>query len=188
MDQPNALIESQRRKVAAADRAVMVAQQTAERERLILTGMEVMERAFAADSSPQAEGGTKNPDVASARAHSAASSGPGRQRGAISHEWRAVLARVGRAAFTDADFHHYAQEVVGRDIRPADAKRRRESYQSNHLVEEAGDGFRYRITDYAFEKFGLASLNENGAAEAAPDAEEVGASSDQEPNTDEVLG
>lgn len=188
MEQPNALIESQRRKVAAADRAVMVAQQTAERERLILTGMEAMERAFAAAPSPQVDSGTNKPDDAPSRAHPAGSSGPGRQRGAISHEWRAVLARVGRGLFTDADFHHYAQETVGRDIRPADAKRRRESYQANHLVEEAGDGFRYRITDYAFEKFGLAGLNENGATEAAPDAEEVGASSDQEPSTDEVLG
>lgn len=158
MEQVHALLAQQRAKIASLEGEL-------ERERSVLLGMEQLS-ALLTPAVKHAALATLKVGVP-ARSHS---SGPGRQVGAISHEWRAVLAALAPSPFTDADFHAYAQANAGRDVRVADAKRRRERYSEIGLVEDAGDGFRYRVSDHAIQKFGLLSAEtNNGAGTPSPE-------------------
>lgn len=179
----DSLLNDQRRAVDAAEEARaqaeaarVEAEARLDKERAVLAGMEM---AIDATRREAAAGGTRHPVVGHVpvQRQEPRSSGSGRQKGAISRDWRGVLGALGTGPFTDADMHHYAQETIGRSIRPADVTRRRESYQDSGLVEPSGDGFRYRVTDHAIQKFGLNRPNENGPPEGGPDDGGVGAPS-----------
>ena len=159
MSDPRKLIEAQRRKVAEL-------LSVAEREKSVLAGMEAIAEAYDQAGRPAKSLSPTSPQISSSPDPTPV--GPGRQPGAISQDWRNVLAAVGRHSFTDADLQAYAQGTLRRAIRAADAKRRREAYQANGLIEDAGDGLRYRISDRAAEKLGINDTDKGRAAEAAP--------------------
>ncbi|WP_066807139.1 hypothetical protein [Sphingomonas asaccharolytica] len=109
----------------------------------------------------------------------------GRQRGAISQRWRRVLEHVilGEAEWVDpVRYVPIIKRLENRETTAAQVRRILDGYAAQGFIEANDEGL-YRVTEMARAKFGLGersafdALNENGAADAAPDAGGVAAPS-----------
>ncbi len=79
----------------------------------------------------------------------------GRQPGSITRKWRDVLAAfyAQSAIFGEQDIINAGREL-SLSMKPSDARGRLESFEQNEYIETIDEG-RYRVTEYAAEKFGF---------------------------------
>jgi hypothetical protein len=92
----------------------------------------------------------------------------GRQPGAISHQWRDTLRMLFMNypdGFTEYNATIAAHENNLPNVKPRDALDRLMSYMTHNYVERVADG-RWRVTDYAVQKYGFSSPKMNEAPEA----------------------
>ena len=98
----------------------------------------------------------------------------GRQRGAISKSWRAVLTETlrrntaGNRGITDDELTELARQHISSGTRPAEARRRYRDYAEWGFVRQELDG--WWVESLAVDRFGL---NAEGPAEAGP-SQEIG--------------
>ena len=144
-------ISEQEAKIAAMQADIV-------RETAVLEGMRRMEawgiahRASINAIAHPAKGGTQDQSERGPRSK-------GRQVGAISKRWRAVLAVVlPQPFFTPNDIVAAVHILEGREIRPVEARRQLEKYGELGFVMEIG-GDSFTITPDAVEKFGLLDMN-----------------------------
>ncbi len=92
----------------------------------------------------------------------------GRQPGAISKEWRAILTAMAArhpSGADDAEIAEIAREMGLPNVRPKDARDRMANYEGHHYVEPSSKG--WRVTPHALAKFGSGQEDETETADAA---------------------
>lgn len=136
------LLASQRAKVAELETQL-------ERERLMLTGMEAMAEAMGGQSKAARAAKVHSPVQTSRPSGSFG----GRQPGAITQEWRSVLADLVGGPFSVNAVVATVKAKTKRDMRPFDANRRMQQFIGFGYVEAVGSD--YRVTERAVTKFGL---------------------------------
>lgn len=92
----------------------------------------------------------------------------GRQPGAISNRWKAVLGELVGGVFDDKHVADVVFELENRRIKPTEVRRIFEGYIEHGYVEKTGDDL-YRVTDVAIEKFDLEK--EEGPDESGPQSD-----------------
>lgn len=168
MIDPNQILSDKRARVAELEALLSV-------EKAELRGMEQFASAFEMLAKRQGAATLRIPS----RTTRLEEARTGRQPGSISKKWRVALWHLDEMGgdFSAQDIVNAVHELEGRALRPADAKRQMDTYAEHGFISEANGV--YNVTDDFRSKFAefASGSNENGAAEAAPDAEEVGASS-----------
>lgn len=104
---------------------------------------------------------------------------PRRRKRSLTGHWQQIMQLVDSAEGFDYDILADAVEAVGHDANRDTLRSQMSIYKAGGLVEAVGEG-RFRLTDAGRRAAGISedsSSNENGAAEAAPDAEEAPTSS-----------